>query len=1079
MNAEIEHDITVRLLKLIASDNHLREMVREVTALMRVWSGCDAVGIRLRDGEDYPYFETRGFPAEFVRAENSLCAFDENGEVLRDSHGNVVLECMCGNVIAGRFDPALPFFTANGSFWTNGTTALLASTNEADRQARTRNRCNGEGYESVALIPLRHGAECLGLLQFNDRAPGRFTTSLITLLESLADGLALGLVQRREAAAVKSSQATLRALVDAADESVFMIDPTGVVLVANQVSARRLGLEPAQLVGRNIFDLIPPANVATRKAHVATAIAANRPVRFVDQREGIWFEHSIYPVADEYGKVTRLAIYGHDISARVKADEDLRNAEERYRIIIDASPLSILLVRDGRYIYANPVGATTLGYTPQEIIGLPLEETIDPSFMAVVRQRLGNIAAGQPNPPIEATFIRRDGTQIVQETSSVPINLPDGLAALIMGQDVSARRAAEDMVRMQAMVLDQIYDVVTVTDLEGRITYVNEANCRVLKRSREELVGSPVDIFGDDATRGATQREITERTLADGAWRCDVVNYAADGTETILDCRTHVVRDAHAKAVALCGISTDVTEARRIEAELRESEQRFRLLYEQLPVGYQSLDENGRFLEANSAWLEALGYARDEVIGRPFVEFLTSSQLPEFERNFPHFKTRGCSNAEFEMRRKDGTTVTMNYVGRVSHDAAGRFARTHCICTDVTETRTLERQYRQAQKMEAVGRLAAGVAHDFNNQLTVIRGYGDMLLADREPSDPQWRQLNEISRACERARETTSHLLAFSRKQILDPQFTNLGELLLGFRGPVATMIGEDISVEVVAAPNVHTVLVDRTAMHQALMNLVVNARDAMPTGGELVLRVANHDVAPEETALYPELEPGPYVALDVQDTGVGMDGFTCERVFEPFFTTKPVGKGTGLGLPMVQGFVRQSHGTVIVSSEPGRGTNIRILLPAALTPAEPEEQATGADQAATARGTETVLVVEDAAAVRGMVAISLTRAGYRVLEAASPREALAIACAYGNEIDLLVTDMVMPEMNGAELAEAIRSKRASTTVLFISGYHDQRVHPQVADVLMKPFGPRELTTRVRRALDEAAVKSSCSRRGG
>lgn len=862
----------------------------------------------------------------------------------------------------------------------------------------------------------------------------------------------------------------LRALLDAADESVVMVDCAGTILTANSVSAARLGLTVDQLVGRKIEDLVSPQVARRRQEQFALAKRTRQPLHFVDQRDGFDFEHAIYPILDDEGEVTRLAIYSRDVSARVKAAEDLRNAEERYRTIIDASPLAIMLVRDGHCIYSNGAAAAGLGYSPAELVGLPVERTIAPEDHARFRERARAVAAGTANPAVEMNLIRRDGSRIVCETTSVPIVLPDGPAALIMGQDITARKQAEDLIRLQAMVLDQIQDRVTVTDLEGRITYANDSQCRSLQRSREDLVGASVEALGQDPVRGATQNEIVMRTLSEGTWRGDVVNFAADGQEAMLDCRTRLVRDLAGRPVAMCGIATDVTEARRTQLELRESEHRFRLLYEQLPAGYQSLDEQGCILEVNQAWQQALGYTREEVLGRSFAEFLVPEQAESFARNFPLFKARGSVQVEFDMVRKDGSTVAMLFVGCIGRDTAGRFLQTHCICTDVTQRREIEQQYRQAQKMEAVGRLAAGVAHDFNNQLTVIRGYCDMLLSIREPGDPAWRALSEIMQASERAQATTSHLLAFGRRQLLAPQSTQLGELLRDLRCPVSTMIGEDIQLVITAAPDLHTVLVDRSAMHQALLNLIVNARDAMPDGGHLVLRVANHALTAEDAAACPELAPGPYVLLEVCDTGQGMDQFTRERLFEPFFTTKPVGKGTGLGLPMVQGFVRQSRGAITVESEPGQGTTFRILLPAELSTAEVEATDGPAHRAARPGGHESVLVVEDDDAVRGMVVRVLAQAGYRVQEAGGPREALALTGAGGETFDLLVTDMVMPEMNGAELATVIQARCPAARVLFISGYLDPEVHRSATDILLKPFSPNDLACRVREALDRVTT---------
>lgn len=1076
-----EVDITIRMLRLIASERDEDALVREAVEVLRDWSGCDAVGIRLRDGDDYPYREARGFPPDFVAAENRLCEVDAAGNVVRDASGHPMLACMCGNVIRGRFDPSLPYFTPAGSFWTNSTTTLLASSTEAERQGRTRNRCNGEGYESVALIPLGHGDQRVGLLQFNRRAPGRFDAEMIALIEELAAGLAFGILQRREADVVKASQRALRALLDAADESVVLLDEHGCVVAANQLCAERLGIAIEDLLGHDIYSLVPPGLAGERQAQIEHARQTGHPVRFTDQRDGVWFEHSLFPVKNESGRVTSFAIYSRDISARVRTDRELRAAEERYRTIIDASPLFITLVRDGRYTYANPAAAKRFGVSAAEIVGLPIEAVIHPRDVPMVHERQRNVLDGRTNPPARVTMVMHDAAEVIVEYVSVPILLHDGPAILAMGQDITDRVAAEETLRLQALVLDQIHDQVTVTDLDGRITYANDAVCRCLHRPRQELIGASVQTYGDDASRGATQAEIISRTLLEGRWRGDVVNQAADGGALVLDCRTHVVRDQEGAAIAMCGISTDITESRRVERELRESEERFRMLYESLPAGYQSLDVDGRLLDANPAWLEALGYARDEVIGRDFAEFLAPEEVPKFRENFPKFKALGAAEVEFVMLRKDGTPVTMYFIGRVGRDRDGGFVQTHCICTDVTRMRDLEQQYRQAQKMEAVGRLAAGVAHDFNNQLTVIRGYADMLLADYDQSSRPWRPLTEIMRAAERAQATTSHLLSFSRKQMLDPQFVDLGELLAGFRNPVGTLIGEDIRLSIDVANDLPTVLIDRAAMQQALMNLVVNARDAMATGGDLALVARAFDLDDDANSRHPELQPGPHVVVEVRDTGCGMDDYTLERLFEPFFTTKPTGKGTGLGMPMVLGFVQQSHGAIEVDSAPNGGTTIRVILPAAGGAECASIVGPVGSVATLPGGNESVLVVEDAAAVRGMVVTSLTRAGYDVWEASGPEDALAVIARRGSAPDLLVTDIVMPGMSGVDLANVLTARHAGLRVLYISGYHEEDVHGSAADVLLKPFGPAELARRVRRALDcpapaSASANSSCPR---
>ena len=472
------------------------------------------------------------------------------------------------------------------------------------------------------------------------------------------------------------------------------------------------------------------------------------------------------------------------------------------------------------------------------------------------------------------------------------------------------------------------------------------ADCTDNRDSRQAVAAACLHRLDDSGGCGAgaacpacpVRRSVLE-TFQTGQGRHDVEAWlpfedAGHPQARCLLLSTALLRFDHAERVLLC--AQDITARKRAEQALRDNEQRFRLLYESMPVGYQSLDAEGRFIDVNHVWLDMLGYTRAEVIGRWFGDLLAPHLVAAFRERFEQFKAQGQGQFEYEMVRKDGTRATIAFTGRIGHDPAGAFRQTHCILADVTERRRLEEQVRQAQKMEAIGRLAAGVAHDFNNQLTIIRGYCDLLMSQRSGEDPTWEALLEIRRASDRAHSTTSHLLSFSRKQILHPQPVDLNALLLEMRNAMARIVGKGITLTVAAAPQLRPVLVDRSGMEQVVMNLIVNAADAMPDGGELTLRTGNVDLPAAQVRQHELARPGGYVLLEVCDSGLGMDGQTMERVFEPFFTTKDVGKGTGLGLPMVLGFIQQSNGFIDIASQVGKGTTARIYLPAAPAPAEP-----------------------------------------------------------------------------------------------------------------------------------------------
>jgi nitrogen-specific signal transduction histidine kinase/CheY-like chemotaxis protein len=387
---------------------------------------------------------------------------------------------------------------------------------------------------------------------------------------------------------------------------------------------------------------------------------------------------------------------------------------------------------------------------------------------------------------------------------------------------------------------------------------------------------------------------------------------------------------------------------------------------------------------------------------------------------------------------------------------------------DAGRQESLEAQLAQAQKMETVGQLASGVAHDFNNQLTVVLGYCDLLRRGLAGDGALVRLVDQISRAADRAAGLTRHLLAFSRKHHFQPQAVDLNRLIEEMAKPLARLIGEDVRLEFRPGEGVGPVAADLVQLEQIILNLAINARDAMPQGGRLVIETAGAEVRPEETAACGEGTPGPHVVLTVSDTGVGMDADTLGRAFEPFFTTKPAGRGTGLGLPMVRECVRQHGGHIRLTSEPGRGTTFRIYFPRAEVPADAAEHRV--EPRLVLAGTETVLVGEDDTALRNLVVRVLRECGYRVLEASDGAETLKASRNHRGPIDLLVADVVLPEMSGPSLADCLRRERPGLRVLFMSGYGEaalaeRGLRAEELDVLAKPFGPSALAKAVRRIL--------------
>jgi len=507
----------------------------------------------------------------------------------------------------------------------------------------------------------------------------------------------------------------------------------------------------------------------------------------------------------------------------------------------------------------------------------------------------------------------------------------------------------------------------------------------------------------------------------------------------------------------------------RHEQALRRSEEKYRALVENSPYGISRTTPDGRFIDANPALARILGYdSVDDLIELDVASGVYRDPAARAGVVERIAAAGGFLQQEIEVRRKDGSPVLVRATARLVRGDVAAPPYLETITEDVTERRALEEQLRQAQKMDAIGRLAGGVAHDFNNLLTAIIGYADLIEADLGAASPHTEDVREIRLAADRAAVLTRQLLAFSRQQVLAPRVMDLNETVSGMRNMLRRLIGEDIELIVQSAPELGHVRADPGQMEQVVLNLALNARDAMPRGGRLIIETANVELDEEYARGHLGGSAGPHVMLAVTDTGVGMDAVTRARIFEPFFTTKEKGKGTGLGLATVYGIVRQSGGSIWVYSEPGAGTIFKVYFPRSFDVATP---AVGALQRAEADGTETVLVVEDDDAVRTLARRGLEGYGYRVIEARNPGEAVAVSERHVGSIHLLVTDVVMPGQYGPELAQALRRERPELRVLYMSGYTDNAIaHQGLLEAgsafLEKPFTPGNLAAKVRATLD-------------
>jgi two-component system cell cycle sensor histidine kinase/response regulator CckA len=644
-----------------------------------------------------------------------------------------------------------------------------------------------------------------------------------------------------------------------------------------------------------------------------------------------------------------------------------------------------------------------------------------------------------------------------------------------LGQSLALSRAFSKLSESEARyrrVIETTNQGVWLMDAEARTTLVNSRMAEILGRAVGEIVGRPPAEFLDAGGLAVFAKHMDRHEQGQHA-RSEVEFRRSDGTSTWTLLESSPLRDDAGRINGAFAMVMDITERRRAEeARLlaeeaqRASEAEYRALFENSPLPKFVYDlDTLRFLAVNDATVQSYGYGKDELLGMTVKDILSPEDLLQDLSRVQDDLPDGPRGVH-RHRKKDGTLFDVEI--HIHTFTQGNTRRRLTVAKDVTEQKRLEDQLRQAQKMEAVGRLAGGVAHDFNNILSVILSYGNMLLEDLATGEPMRDDISEIVKAGQRAAGLTRQLLMFSRQQVLDPKVLNLNDLLANIDKMLRRILGADIDFASVPERKLGMVRADPGSIEQVVMNLVVNARDAMPTGGKLTIETSNVVLDDEYASQHPGSQPGPHVMLGVSDTGIGMDRATLSRIFEPFFTTKSKDKGTGLGLSTVFGIVHQSGGAVRVDSEPGKGTTFKVFLPrvdAAVDAAE------SARPPRVVGGTETILVVDDDEQVRVVARAILQKNGYRILEARDAGEALLQTQSYQGAIHLLLTDVVMPHMSGPVLAKQLAASRPGMKVLCMSGYTDDSIvrhgviEGRVA-FLQKPLTPQGLTLKVREVLD-------------
>jgi two-component system, cell cycle sensor histidine kinase and response regulator CckA len=632
------------------------------------------------------------------------------------------------------------------------------------------------------------------------------------------------------------------------------------------------------------------------------------------------------------------------------------------------------------------------------------------------------------------------------------------------------RRRLVEREELFHLISENAADMIAVVDMQGKRLFNSLSYQTVLGYSQEELQASSAfeQIHPDDRENVKKAAEEAQRSGIGKTLEYRIRH--KNGTWLVLESTSSVILGPHGKPEKLVIVNRNISERKRAEEALRRSEADFRSVVEDAPYGIYRANSEGKFLQTNPALQKMLGYestAELQTKDLPGDMFLHAAEYRRLTDLLT--RTEEVKDIEMEWKRHDGTPITLRSSGRCMKDENGVPAYFEMFADDVTEKRILERQLRMAQKMEAIGRLSGGIAHDFNNHLGVIIGYSRVLKKALTGNDALCEHAVEIEKAGQRAASLTKQLLAFSRQQVLTPSVLCLNTLASDMESMLPRLLGEDIEVSLTLDAQLGNVKADPSQIEQVIMNLAVNARDAMPEGGKLKIQTANVEFDQRYTRTHPGSIPGKYVLLAVTDTGTGMDAATLTHIFEPFFTTKELGKGTGLGLATVYGIVKQSNGYIWVDSALGRGTSFEIFLPRHMGQLAVEEPK--ADPGERLLGSEHILLVEDAQPLRKLAQTFLEAAGFLVLSAGCGDEALQIAATSGVNFELLLTDVVMPGMNGRVLSEQMLQRQPGIKVLYMSGYTDSFIAGHgVLDagthLLHKPFTEEVLIRKVREVLD-------------
>jgi PAS domain S-box-containing protein len=963
------------------------------------------------------------------------------------------------------------------------------------------------GYASSIVLPLMTGGKAFGALNIYSKEPDPFSESEVKLLTELASDISYGietlrmrsarakaeealkkaknelevLVQERTAELEKSvrkveaERGRFNEVLETLPAYVILLTPDHRVAFANSVFRERFG----ESHGKRCYEFLFGRSEPCENCETYKVLKTDAPQRWEwTGPDGRFYDIYDYPFTDTDGSRLILEM-GIDITERKNTAAALQRSEERFRNAMDNMLEATAIIGfDWTFIYVNETGARYRHKKKEDLIGRTLFEVHPDIEKTEIYAAYQHSMKERVPQRLVTRFAYPDGTANWFEVSIQPV--PQGI--FVLSLDVTERKKAEDAARQanayNRTLIEASVDPFVTIGTDGRITDVNKATEQFTGHSRQDLIGTD---FSNYFTEPEKARQGYQKVFKTG----EVHDYALDlkhreGTVFHVMYNASLYRDEAGKPVGIFAVARDITQRKKAEDAARRANAYNRSLIEASVDPFVTIGPDGKITDVNKATEKFTGYSRQDLIGTDFSNYFTE---PEKARQGYQkvFETGEVRDYALDLKHANGIVFHVMYNASLYRDEAGRPVGIFASARDVTDARRVEEQLRQkeaellqSQKMEAIGRLAGGVAHDLNNMMTVVTGYADRVLKRRTTDRQTCEEVREIKAAGERSTGLVRQLLAFSRKQILQPKVLDLNAVITDLMSMLRRVVREDIIVAVELEPGLGNIKADPTQIQQVIMNLVVNARDAMPGGGKLT--ISTGDVTPDKAHARsnPGSHPGRFISLSVADTGCGMDEETQSHIFEPFFTTKGTGEGTGLGLSTVYGIVNQSGGHISFESKLGEGTIFTIYFPVVeeKLPQKPVQK-TGEALA----GSETILLVEDEQVLRDLAALELEDLGYKVVKAQNASEALAAAQKHKASINLVLADVIVPGLGGKRIADILSVILPDIKVLFMSGHTEKYIvehgvlTPDTA-FLEKPFTSEALAQKVREVLDTPAKKN-------